>query len=292
MTYIADFSSYLLNVKKCSNNTYQSYIRDINAFVKYFEASKKPEELNERDVTDYISYLKDKKFSSSTLSRVLASIRCFYGFLQKNKVISLNPVEKLKLNQTEKHVPEALSQKEIMLLLAQPNGNDFKSQRDKAMLELMYATGIKVSELIDLTISDINLSVGILHLRNNKNERIIPIYPNALKTLENYINKIRPIVIYNNNEEKLFTNMSGQALSRQGFWKIVKSYAKQADIKKEITSLTFRHSFATHLLENGADLKDVQQLLGHSDISTTNVYAQLVKNKYAISYKKFHPLAK
>lgn len=292
MTYIADFSSYLLNVKKCSNNTYQSYLRDVNAFISHFSAYKKPEDMIERDIIDYISFLKEKKFSASTLSRVLASIRCFYGFLQKNHHIDKNPVEKLKLNNCEKHVPEALSQKEIMLLLAQPNGDDFKSQRDKAMLELMYATGIKVSELIELTISDINLSVGILHLRNNKSERIIPIYPNALKTLEHYITKVRPVVIYNSNEEKLFTNMSGQSLSRQGFWKIVKAYAKQADIKKEITSLTFRHSFATHLLENGADLKDVQHLLGHSDISTTNVYAQLVKNKYAISYKKFHPLAK
>ncbi len=292
MTYITDFSSYLLNVKKCSENTYQSYIRDINNFIKYFSGGKTPEHLTSSDISLYISYLKDKKFSDSTLSRVLASIRCFYGFLQKNNKISANPVENIKINKTEKHIPEALSQKEIILLLAQPNGDDFKSQRDKAMLELMYATGIKVSELIDLTLSDINLSVGILHLHGSKNERIIPIYSSALKTLENYINKVRPIVIFNNNEERLFTNMSGQPLSRQGFWKIVKSYAKQADIKKEITSLTFRHSFATHLLENGADLRDVQQMLGHSDISTTNVYAQLVKNKYALSYKKFHPLAK
>ncbi len=292
MTYLSDFSSYLLNVKKCSNNTYQSYVRDINGFIAYFGNKKKPVDLTSTDISNYISFLKEKNFSNSTLSRVLASIRCFYGFLQKNNFIASNPVEKLKINKAEKHIPEALTQKEIMLLLAQPNGDDFKSQRDKAMLELMYATGIKVSELIDLNLTDINLSVGILNLRGSKNERIIPIYSNALKTLDNYINNVRPIVIYNNNEEKLFTNMSGQPLSRQGFWKIVKSYAKQADIKKEITPLTFRHSFATHLLENGADLRDVQQMLGHSDISTTNIYAQLVKNKYAISYKKFHPLAK
>jgi integrase/recombinase XerD len=179
-----------------------------------------------------------------------------------------------------------------MLLLSQPKGNDFRSVRDKAMLELMYATGIKVSELIDLRVTDINITVGVLNLRTEKHERIIPIYSDALQSLSFYISKVRPAVIYNANDDILFTNMSGQSLSRQGFWKIVKSYAKKANITKEITPVTFRHSFATHLLENGADLKDIQQMLGHSDISTTNIYAQLVKNKYAVTYKKFHPLAK
>lgn len=294
MSYMADFSVYLTDVKKCSDNTYQSYMRDINKFLCYFaeEGKKYSEKLIKSDIINYISHLKSTRTSDNTLMRVLASLRCYYGFLQKKGLLDENPVKGVKVVNNDKKLPEVLTQKEVMLLLSQPDGSNFKSARDKAMLELMYATGIKVSELIELTINDINLSVGILHLHNEKHERIIPIYSEALKSLTYYINNVRPAVIYDSDDEVLFTNMSGQPLSRQGFWKIVKSYAEKANITKEITPVTFRHSFATHLLENGADLKDIQQMLGHSDISTTNVYAQLVKNKYAISYKKFHPLAK
>lgn len=292
---MADFSLFLANTKKCSDNTYQSYMRDINKFSCYFSelGKKNIATLKKNDIIGYISHLKTTRTSDSTVMRVLASLRCYYGFLQKSGLMEgENPVKGVKVVNNEKRLPEVLTQKEVMLILSQPDGNDFKSARDKAMLELMYATGIKVSELIELTLSDVNLSVGILHLHSEKHERIIPIYSDALKSLTYYITNVRPAVIYSSKEDTLFTNMSGQPLSRQGFWKIVKSYAEKANITKEITPVTFRHSFATHLLENGADLKDIQQMLGHSDISTTNVYAQLVKNKYAISYKKFHPLAK
>ena len=176
--------------------------------------------------------------------------------------------------------------------MSQPSDGDYKSIRDKAMLELLYATGIKVSELTDLTVSDVNIQIGILNLKKAKNERIIPIYPAAVKTLQNYIVNVRPIIVTDRKENRLFTNMSGEPLSRQGFWKIVKFYAQKANIKKEITPHTLRHSFAAHLLENGADLKDIKEMLGHSDISTTQIYAQLMKNKYALDYKKFHPLAR
>ena len=192
----------------------------------------------------------------------------------------------------EKKLPEILSGKEVLNLLSQPSDSDYKSIRDRAMLELLHATGIKVSELTELEISDVNIQIGILNLKNAKNERIIPIYPAAVKTLQNYIINVRPIIVTDRKENRLFTNMSGEPLSRQGFWKIVKFYAQKANIKKEITPHTLRHSFAAHLLENGADLRDIKEMLGHSDISTTQIYAQLMKNKYTLDYKKFHPLAK
>ena len=160
------------------------------------------------------------------------------------------------------------------------------------MLELLYATGIKVSELIDLTLSNINLQIGILHLHTNKNERIVPMYPAAVKTVASYLANVRPAIVTDESEDRLFTNMNGQPMSRQGFWKIIKHYAEKAGIKKDITPHTLRHSFAAHLLENGAQLKDIKEMLGHSDISSTQVYAQFVKNKYTVAYAKYHPLAK
>ena len=160
------------------------------------------------------------------------------------------------------------------------------------MLELLYATGIKVSELIDLTLSNINLQIGILHLHTNKNERIVPMYTAAVKTVASYLANVRPAIVTDESEDRLFTNMNGQPMSRQGFWKIIKHYAEKAGIKKDITPHTLRHSFAAHLLENGAQLKDIKEMLGHSDISSTQVYAQFVKNKYTVAYAKYHPLAK
>ena len=160
------------------------------------------------------------------------------------------------------------------------------------MLELLYATGIKVSELIELTVSNINLQIGILHLHNNKSERIVPMYPAAVKTVASYLINVRPAIVSDESEDRLFTNMNGQPMSRQGFWKIIKHYAEKAGIKKDITPHTLRHSFAAHLLENGAQLKDIKEMLGHSDISSTQVYAQFVKNKYTVAYAKYHPLAK
>ena len=189
-------------------------------------------------------------------------------------------------------MPDILDSKEITLLLSQPNGDDYKSIRDRAMLELLYATGIKVSELIELKITDINLQVGIIHTKNSKHERIVPLYPAANKHLAEYCSVARPALIHNSGEDRLFTNMNGQPMTRQGFWKIIKHYAEKAGITKDITPHTLRHSFAAHLLENGAQLNDIKEMLGHSDISSTQIYAQLIKSKYAQSYAKFHPLAK
>lgn len=292
--YLSGFESYLLKEKKSSKNTLESYLRDLGQFSAYCFSSG----LNSLDLVDsaniqkYFDYLSAKGKSTSTVSRVAASLRCFYIYLVKNGFCSENPVMQIKVKTAEKKLPEILTGKEVLNLLAQPSGADYKSIRDKAMLELLYATGIKVSELVELSVSDVNLQIGILNLNNTKNERVIPIYPAALKTLQSYIYNVRPAIINNSNEVRLFTNMTGEPLSRQGFWKIVKFYAEKAKIKKDITPHTLRHSFAAHLLENGADLKDIRDMLGHSDISTTQVYTQIMKNKYAQDYKRFHPLAR
>jgi len=292
--FISKFENYLRNEKKSSDNTLDSYLRDLGQFLSYCEMNeiKEVSQVDKKTVEKFFEYLTVIGKSNATVSRVAASLRCFFNYLIKTSEIESSPLSGIKLKSTEKKLPEILSGKEVLNLLSQPSDSDYKSIRDRAMLELLYATGIKVSELTELEVSDVNIQIGILNLKNAKNERIIPIYPAAVKTLQNYMINVRPIIVTDRKEYRLFTNMSGQPLSRQGFWKIVKFYAQKANIKKEITPHTLRHSFATHLLENGADLKDIKEMLGHSDISTTQIYAQLMKNKYALDYKKFHPLAK
>jgi len=292
--FIDIFKAYLYNEKKSSGNTIESYLRDINQFASYC-ASKNLSDLSKADVSlikDYIEHLASIGKSNATKSRIVASLRCYYRFLLSKGFANANPVENIKIEKSEKKLPGVLDSNEIILLLSQPDGADYKSIRDKAMLELLYATGIKVSELIDLTVSDINLQIGILHLHNDKKERIIPIYPAAVKSVADYLVNVRPAIVLEDSEDRLFTNMSGHHMSRQGFWKIIKHYAETAGINKEITPHTLRHSFAAHLLENGAKLSDIKEMLGHSDISSTQVYAQLMKSKYTSAYTRFHPLAK
>ena len=275
--YLLDFENYLKTEKNSSKNTMQSYLRDISQFSAYcitFSINDLSS-VNNAFVQRYFDYIKSTGKSEATITRAVASLRCYY-----------------KQKAAPKKLPEVLTNKEVLLLLEQPSGDDHKSCRDKAMLELLYATGIKVSELIDLRISDINLQIGILHMHSPKGERIIPIYPEAVKVITKYLNEIRPIIAVNLKEDRLFTNMTGGSLSRQGFWKIIKHYADLAKIEKDITPHTLRHSFAAHLLENGAQLKDIKEMLGHSDISSTQVYAQLMKQKYAQAYKRFHPMAR
>lgn len=293
MSDTANFKEYLLKVKKSSANTVESYLRDVNQYSAYCSASGKS--VGSADnvfLRSYFDYLTAMGKSAATKTRILASLRCYYKFLINNGVTENDPVEGIKLQHSEKKLPGILDSNEIVLLLSQPDGNDYKSIRDKAMLELLYATGIKVSELIELTVSDINLQIGILHLHNEKKERIVPMYPAAVKTVATYLVNVRPAIVTDEKEDRLFTNMSGQPMSRQGFWKIIKHYSEKAGIKKDITPHTLRHSFAAHLLENGAQLKDIKEMLGHSDISTTQVYAQFMKNKYTVAYAKYHPLAK
>lgn len=291
--YIAEYKTYLLNVKKSSSNTVESYIRDVHQYSEYCTSlAKSPEKMNSDDFHGYLDFLTALGKSEATKTRILASLRCFYKFLISKGICEKNPTEAVKIRRTEKKLPGVLDSNEITLLLSQPDGTDYKSRRDKAMLELLYATGIKVSELIELTVSNVNLQIGILHLHNEKKERIVPMYPAAVKAISSYIVTVRPVIVTDEAEDRLFTNMNGQPMSRQGFWKIIKHYAEKAGIKKDITPHTLRHSFAAHLLENGAQLKDIKEMLGHSDISSTQVYAQFVKSKYTTAYAKYHPLAK
>ncbi len=288
------FKTYLQNTKKCSKNTLDAYLRDVNKFLQYCSqnGAKSIEKITPDYIIKYIEYLTFIGKSDATKTRTVASLHSYFNFLLTQGVINVDPTKDVKGPKTTRKIPDVLDAKEIMLLLSQPDGNDYKSIRDKAMLEILYATGIKVSELIELTVNDINLQIGIIHMHNSKHERIVPIYPAANKHLTEYCTIARPALVQNSNEEHLFTNMNGQPMSRQGFWKIIKHYADKAGIKKDITPHTLRHSFAAHLLENGAQLKDIKDMLGHSDISSTQIYAQLIRSKYVQSYAKFHPLAK
>lgn len=284
----------MFNIKHCSKNTLDAYIRDVSKFIEYcsLNGAESVDVITEEYITKYIEYLSFLGKSDATKTRTVASLRSYFGFLMSQGVINTDPTKDVKGPKTARKMPDILDSKEITLLLSQPNGDDYKSIRDRAMLELLYATGIKVSELIELKITDINLQVGIIHTKNSKHERIVPLYPAANKHLAEYCSVARPALIHNSGEDRLFTNMNGQPMTRQGFWKIIKHYAEKAGITKDITPHTLRHSFAAHLLENGAQLNDIKEMLGHSDISSTQIYAQLIKSKYAQSYAKFHPLAK
>ncbi len=292
--YMNNFRIYLSEVKKASDNTIESYMRDIHQFSDYCASAslKDTARADTAFLEKYTAHLRKIGKSESTVSRIIASLRCYYRFLSSEKIVDENPADKLVIKKSVKKLPGILTANEIMKLISQTDGTDFKSVRDKAMLELLYATGIKVSELIELRLSDINLQIGFLNLSSDTKERIIPIYPNAVKNITNYVENVRPAIVLEGETDKLFTNMTGKNLSRQGFWKIIKHYASLAGINKEITPHTLRHSFAAHLLENGARLSDIKEMLGHSDISSTQIYAKLMKSKYTSAYAKFHPLAK
>lgn len=292
--YLEQFKHHLSNKKHCSKNTLDAYIRDVSQFIIYCSqnGAKQVDEITEEYIMKYIEYLTFIGKSDATITRTVASLRSYFSFLLSQNTITQDPAKDIKGPKTVRKIPDILDAKEISLLLSQPDGNDFKNIRDRAMLEVLYATGIKVSELIELKMTDVNLQIGIIHTSSSKHERIVPLYPAANKHLTDYCTVARPVLIQNSGEDRLFTNMNGRPMTRQGFWKIIKHYAEKAGIKKDITPHTLRHSFAAHLLENGAQLKDIKDMLGHSDISSTQIYAQLIKSKYVQSYAKFHPLAK
>ena len=292
--YINEFEAYLKEVKRSSNNTLESYLRDVSQFSSYCDTLKlrSVSSIKQAHVVDYIETMQRAGKSNATTTRCVASLRCYFQFLKERDLISINPVNGIKQTKAEKKLPEILTSNEVSVLLAQPDTTELKGCRDKAMLELLYSTGIKVSEIINISIHDINLQIGILHLKNGKTERVIPMYHEAVKALSNYCSNVIEMVVTDHTTNELFTNMNGQPLTRQGLWKIIKYYADKANIKKDITPYTIRHSFAAHLLENGAPLKDIQEILGHSDVSSTQIYAQLMRNRYAQSYKKYHPMAR
>lgn len=290
--YLNEFTDYLKTVKKSSANTIESYVRDIKAFLSYAEINSLDILiLSADDIREYINSLEKKGKTHSTLVRNLASIRCFYEFLIYTDSVLNNPTKNIKLKKAETKLPEILTQKEVDILLSQPNVSTHRGCRDKAMLELLYATGLRVTELIDLNVDDVNLQINIVMCHSSKSERIVPVYSSAIKSIENYLANVRNALVSDKSEKALFVNMNGTRMTRQGFWKIIKSYADMGGIDKKITPHTIRHSFATHLLENGAGIKDIKEMLGHSGISSTQVYSQIIKHKYENSYTKFHPKA-
>ena len=286
------FLEFLENDKRVSKNTLESYRRDIMQYADYIEENHMNyTKIDNEEIEEYLDYLKEEGKKASTISRNLASIRSFYQYLIRTKKIKNDPTENIQSPKVEKKIPSVLTSQEVELLLEQPKNVDLKGIRDKAMLEFAYATVMRVTEIISLDIDDVNLSEGFVTCNSGKKQRTIPIGTMSLKALKEYIEEARPVIIKDENVKALFVNVNGKRLTRQGFWKIVKYYKEQAHISKDITPHVLRHSFATHLLQNGADLKAIQTMLGHSDISSTQVYMQFQDPALRNVYKKAHPRA-
>ena len=290
---IAAYENYLTKVKQASANTVSSYMRDIRQFAEWLRDTEETDvvDATQLNISDYLAHLDEEGRSAATKSRCLASLKNFYAYLVSFGFLDKTPVISIKVERGEKKMPQILTGREIELLLAQPVCVDAKGFRDKAMLEVMYATGLRVTELIDLNIDDVNLEQGIVKCTGAKKTRVIPLYPAALKSLTTYVQDVRYSMLADPEEKALFVNVGGIRMSRQGFWKILKHYQATARIEKEITPHTLRHSFAVHLLENGADIGSVQELMGHSDISSTQLYTQLINQKLKSVYEKCHPKA-
>lgn len=290
---INEFVDYLTNVKRASKNTIASYKRDLVKLNNFLTDSGYGDwkQITNTNLNSYVLMLEKQGMSTATVSRNIASVKAFFLYLLKQGVISEDPSDTLKPPKIEKKAPVILTVEEINLLLEQPSGNTPKDIRDKAMLELLYATGIRVSELIGLKVRDVNLAMNFLQCHDGNKERIIPFTNETREALENYLHNAREAMC-KGEQEYLFTNCQGAPMTRQGFWKIIKYYSAKAGIKKDITPHTIRHSFAMHLVNNGADLKSVQEMLGHSDISTTQIYIKANANtKLKEVYEKAHPRA-
>ena len=292
-TYVKEYTSFMTDIRHKSLNTVESYKRDVTQYISYLDGTGVTDisSTTKTTVLSYLLYLQKEGRASSTVSRTLASLRSYYLFMMQNGVVKSNPTSNLEAPHVEKKIPKILSGEEVELLLEQPKNCDNKGIRDKAMLELLYATGIRVSELINLDVSDVNVPMSFIRCNGGKKERIIPMGHQAKDALENYINNVRKYMVRDENETALFVNCSGARLSRQGFWKLIKYYQHIAGIETDITPHTLRHSFAAHLLENGADLHSIQEMMGHDDISSTQVYSRMMNSKIKDVYAKEHPRA-
>ena len=292
-TYIEDYASYMKEVRRKSSNTVESYKRDVSQYVAYLEDTgiHDAAKATKTTILSYLLFLQKNGKASATVSRTLAALRSFYMYLQRCGSVQVNPTMNLEAPHVEKKMPQILTGGEVERLLEQPNTVDNKGIRDKAMLELLYATGIRVSELINLNMADVNLAMSFIRCKGDKKERIIPMGSTARESLERYVKNARPYMVKDENETALFVNVSGVRLSRQGFWKLIKHYRSEAGIQAEITPHTLRHSFAAHLLENGADLHSIQEMMGHADISSTQLYSRVVNSKIKDVYAKAHPRA-
>lgn len=294
LNLINAYENYLTKVKQASANTVFSYMRDIRQYAQWLQQNGEVDVLDatQLNISMYLEHLQSEGRSAATVSRSLASLKNFYSYVVTTGFLETSPVTaQIHVDRGEKKLPSVLTGKEIERLLAQPSCVDAKGYRDKAMLEVMYATGIRVTELIDLNVEDVNLELGSIKCSGAKKTRAIPLYPAALRALTVYLKDVRDSMVADPSENALFVNVSGVRMSRQGFWKIMKFYQSKAHIDKEITPHTLRHSFAVHLLENGADLNSVQELMGHSDISSTQMYTQMINQKLKSVYEKCHPKA-
>lgn len=292
MDYISGYEIWLAREKRAAPNTLSSYLRDVRQFGQWAGGERLSlSQINQEDVRQYAQNLEAKGKSNATVVRSVAALKSFYTYMLSIQAVPVNPAKGFTPNRVERKLPAILSNHEVDLFLEQPDPTDSKGCRDKAMLELLYATGIRVSELISLDVQDLNLSASFLRCRGRSKERVVPLYKGAVRALTAYISEVRPQLLEDPEEAALFVNMNGERMSRQGFWKIVKGYQDKAGIHKDITPHTLRHSFAAHLLENGADLKSIQEMLGHADISATQIYAQVVNQKLRDVYSRAHPRA-
>ena len=286
------YEEFLRTEKRASANTVSSYLRDVHQFSAAMDGKGvELVQVLDQDVEEYANSLIKRGKSPATVTRSVASIKSFYACLMEKGYVDQNPAKGVSPAKVERKLPQVLTGREVELFLEQPECTDLKGYRDRAMLELLYATGIRVSELIALDVDDLNLPGGVLRCVSKGRERVIPLYPVAIRALGEYIQSVRPQLVDSREETALFVNMNGERMSRQGFWKLIKYYQEKAGIQKDITPHTLRHSFAAHLLENGADLRSIQEMLGHADISSTQIYSKLINQKIKDVYKKAHPRA-
>ncbi|HHW17951.1 MAG TPA: site-specific tyrosine recombinase XerD [Firmicutes bacterium] len=291
---IQEFIDYLGHEKGLATNTLESYSRDLRQYYGFLseDGSLSLENASQATIVAYLMYLRKQGKATATIARRLAALKAFYQFLLKENYVTKDPTDELSSPKLERKLPKVLTVEEVERLLAQPDVRTPSGKRDKAMLELLYATGIRVSELVNLNLTDIDLKEGFVRcVGKGSKERVVPMGEMAISALESYLEEARPKLVSNTREKALFVNHHGSRLTRQGFWKIVKKYAREAQIRKEITPHTLRHSFATHLLENGADIRAVQEMLGHADISTTQIYTHVTKDRLKDVYAKSHPRA-
>ena len=293
MDYQSGYAHYLTEEKRASSNTLSSYLRDVTQFAEYLQTAQH-RALPQADgaaIESYMHWMHSRGKSAASVTRFLASVKSFYNFLLSNREVEANPAKGLTAEKPERKYPEILTSKEVELFLEQPQCVDAKGYRDHAMLELLYATGIRVSELISLDLEDFSAAGSFIRCASRGKERVIPLYHGAVKAIQDYVKNIRPQLIADSEERALFVNMNGERMSRQGFWKIIKFYQEKAGIQKDITPHTLRHSFAVHLLENGADLRSIQEMLGHADISSTQIYTHVINRQLKDVYQKAHPRA-
>ncbi len=287
------FLQYLKSAKHSSANTLSAYITDMRKFTDFAVENDINDfsEINGTTVKAYKIHLKSEGFSPSTVSRALSALRSYFAYLISLEIMSVNPAKEIHNDKSSSQLPTVMSSQEVQKLLEQPSGDDPKSIRDKAILELMYATGIKVTELISLDLQDINFNISVVYCKKGDKVREMPLYPIAVNALHRYIDETRKLMVLNNDEQALFVNVFGERMTRQGLWKIIRAYAQQSGIAIPITPHTLRNSFAAHLLENGADIHDIQEILGHADLSSTQRYATFLKERHSKDYMKFHPRA-